>query len=904
MLYPKGEGVRMENNRPQGRKKQIGGTGSGLNRRGEGLGSGPVGSGEGFSHPQQNSGPRRGGVQFTEGSGGGRGSGPRRGGGRSPLTVILIVLALLIFGGKGMLSSLLGGGSGSPQVVYVTPAPAQATPKPQPTPRPSTASASGISSSLLESLLGSSTQSGWSESANTAASAASQTVAEGARDKFTTIRGKGRDTVTIMVYMCGTDLESRSGMATKDLLEMTRATISDKVNLIVFTGGCTKWNNNVINNRCNQIYQVVSGNLKSLKPNAGNGAMTDPKTLTDFITYCARNFEADRYDLILWDHGGGSVSGFGYDQKYSPNTAMTLAQIKQALENGGVKFDFVGFDACLMGTLENGLMLSSHADYLIASEETEPGTGWYYTLWLNKLSANTSIPTVELGKMIVDDFVTACAQGAQGQSATLSVVDLAELSCTVPPVFKAFSESISGMIADEEYGRISTARSNTREFARSTAIDQIDLVHFASNIGSDEGKALKEAVLGAVKYNRTSPNMNNSYGLSIYFPYRKLSSVDKAIKTYDAIGLDESYSQCIREFASMETAGQVAGGGTNSPYASLFGDLSPYGLYGSPSSGGYGAYGGYGPSYGSSPSSGSSSGYSGYGSGYGSYSSSDSVDLINSLLGAFFGGDTGAIPGLSGSTGYLYGRSLSQEDTAAYLADNLFDPQALTWRENAQGAPVIAIPEKQWALVRELELNMFYDDGEGFLDLGRDNVYDWDEDGNLLAPQELTWLTINGQFVAYYHEYTTGSGYDRVDTGYVPVLLNGDRAELLISFDSEGRGSVVGARSVYADGESNAVAKSYAAPGESVNLKDPSAYAGEETGEICALRDGDTLEFLCDYYGYDGSYLDSYALGEKPMLVEGELKVYDAYLPTGGVLMTYRFTDQYQQHYWTLPIEG
>ena len=892
----------MENDRPEGRKKRIEGSGSGLDRRGEGLNTGPVGSGEGFSRPQQQR-PQsqRRETQFTENNGGG--NGPKRsGGGRSPLVIIVLLLAL-IFGGKGALSSLLGGGDissllgGETTVVQTTPAVVQTTPKPTPavTPKPS----SSVSNSVLGSILGASTQTGWTESSNSAA-AASQTVAAGARDKFTTIRGKGKDVVTVMVYMCGTDLESQSGMATKDLLEMTRATISDKVNLIVYTGGCTRWNNNVISYKTNQIYQVVSGNLKTLRSNAGTGSMTDPATLADFISYCAKNFEADRYELILWDHGGGSVSGFGYDQRYGKNSSMTLSGIKQALEKGGVQFDFVGFDACLMGTLENGLMLSNLADYLIASEETEPGTGWYYTNWITKLSANTSMSTVELGQLIVDDFVTACAQGAQGQSATLSVVDLAELAYTVPPAFKDFSESISELIADKEYSKVSTARSNTREFARSTAIDQIDLVHFASNIGNAEGKALAQVLRGAVKYNRTSSNMTNSYGISIYFPYRKLSTVDKAIATYSAIGLDESYSQCIRDFASVETSGQVVSGGTTNPYASLFGDLGTYGLYGS--SNGYGGYGGYGSSGGSSSGSSSgSSGYSGYGSGYSGYSSSDSVDLISSLLGAFLGGDTGSIPGLGGSTGYLYGgRSLSTEDTAAYIADNLFDPQALFWTENAYGERVISLPEEQWALVRELELNMFYDDGEGYIDLGRDNVFEWDDNGDLLAPQELTWLTINGRFMAYYHEYTTGSGAERVDTGYVPVLLNGKRAELLISFDAEGRGSVVGARSVYAAGETDTVAKSYTEPGAKVDLKKP---ADEEEDVLCVLQSGDVIEFLCDYYNYDGTYSNSYKLGE-PLVVEGELKVYDAYLPAGGALMTYRFTDLYQQHYWSLPIEG
>ena len=870
----------MDNNRPEGRKRRIEGQSSDVHRRGEGLNTGPVGSGEGFKPNQTQSQP-----VFTENGGGGNYNG-RKGGGRSPLLIIVLLL-LLVFGGKGTLSSLLGGGG--QQIDYVQPTPAVVQTTPKPTPKPAAQTSTGIGSSVLQGILGAADQSDWKEPANVTA-AVNQTVAGGAREKFTTIRGKGKDTVTIMVYLCGTDLEAKGGMATKDLLEMTRATLSDKVNLIVYTGGCTRWNNNVISTRANQIYQVVDGNLKLLRNNDGTASMTDPKTLSNFIKYCAKYFSADRYELIFWDHGGGSVSGFGYDQRYGSRSTMTLAGIKQALEDGGVKFDFVGFDACLMGTLENALMLSNSADYLIASEETEPGTGWYYTNWLSKLSANTSMPTVEIGKLIVDDFVSACAQGAPGQSATLSVVDLAELAATVPPAFKAFSESISGMIADKEYNQISQARSNTREFARSTAIDQIDLVHFAGNIGNAESKALTRAVLDAVKYNRTSKNMTNAYGVSIYFPYRKLSSVDKAVQTYSAIGLDDSYSQCIREFASLETSGQVSTGGYTNPYASLFGDLSQYGLSGSAGSYGYSVPSGYG-------SSGSASGYSSSG---GSYSASSSADLISSLIGAFLGGDMGSMSGMTGSTDYLFGRSLSDEDTAAYIADNLFDPSALVWTENADGERVIALSEEQWSLVRELEMNMFIFDGSGYIDLGRDNYYEWTENGDLKAPDELTWLTINGHPIAYYHEYTSGSGADRVDSGYVPVLINGERAELLISFDSEGVGSIVGVRSVYTN-ETDTVAKSQTVAGDKVDFRAPPSENVETVADV--LQIGDKIDFLCDYYGTDGTYQNSYFLGEQ-MIVADQLKVYDAYLPAGRALMTYRFTDLFQQHYWTLPIEG
>ncbi|MBQ6427941.1 MAG: peptidase C11, partial [Oscillospiraceae bacterium] len=118
-----------------------------------------------------------------------------------------------------------------------------------------------------------------------------------------------------MVYMCGTDLESQYGMGTADLKEMVSASISSNINLIVYTGGCKKWRVNGISNTNNQIWQIKNGQLHQLESNAGTGAMTDPKTLTSFIQFCKTNFPANRNMLIFWDHGGGSLSGYGYDER-------------------------------------------------------------------------------------------------------------------------------------------------------------------------------------------------------------------------------------------------------------------------------------------------------------------------------------------------------------------------------------------------------------------------------------------------------------------------------------------------------------------------------------------------------------------------------------------------------------
>ena len=202
-----------------------------------------------------------------------------------------------------------------------------------------------------------------------------------------------------MVYMCGADLESQQGMATSDLKEMANAKLSDKINLIIYTGGARRWRNNVVSASRNQIYQIRDGKFECcLKDDMGSGSMTSPDTLATFLNFGKENFPADRMCLIFWDHGGGSVSGYGYDERYGQGQTLTLSGINKALKAADIKFDFIGFDTCLMATVENGIMLSQYADYMVASEETEPGVGWYYTNWLNQLSKNTSMPTIRWGR--------------------------------------------------------------------------------------------------------------------------------------------------------------------------------------------------------------------------------------------------------------------------------------------------------------------------------------------------------------------------------------------------------------------------------------------------------------------------------------------------------------------------
>ena len=90
-------------------------------------------------------------------------------------------------------------------------------------------------------------------------------------------------------------------------------------------------------------------------------------------------------------------------------------------------FDFIGFDACLMGTLETANMLAPHAKYMIGSQELEPGTGWDYKAIGNCLAAEPAADALTLGKAICDGFYENCTANEQERDATLALVDLSKI---------------------------------------------------------------------------------------------------------------------------------------------------------------------------------------------------------------------------------------------------------------------------------------------------------------------------------------------------------------------------------------------------------------------------------------------------------------------------------------------
>ena len=842
--------------RSTNRQRNSTGNSKGVHRRGEGLGGGPVGRQDGY-------------VGRKTGTTGSRAA--KVGGGSGTLVIIIIIL-FMIFG--------KGGGTGTGNTGTTNPGATQGTNSTSGgnssggsinvggNSSTGTTSNSGASaaqsfgdiSSLFGGFSGAATSTGWQNGLNNTSKLNTE-VSSQAREKRTQILGNGQDTVTIMIYDCGTDLESRSGMATNDIGEMAQANIPENVNIIVYTGGCNGWKTNGISNRVNQIYKIQTGKMEQLVADDGDKVMTDPNTLVSFIDFCAENFSANRQELIFWDHGGGSLSGYGYDEKHKSAGSMNLAQIDQALSATGQTFDFIGFDACLMATYETAVMASKYADYLIASEETEPGIGWYYTKWVNALGQNTSMPTLEIGKNIVDGFVDECNRVCGGQKTTLSVIDLSEFSETVPEKLSAFSSSATELIKGEDFKKVSDARAGSREFAVSSKIDQIDLVNFANSIGNNESKELSDAILSAVKYNRTSNTMTNAYGVSIFFPYKKASKVDSATAINNAIGVDNEYNTCIKAFAGLETAGQISAGGQGSALDSLFGTGSGGGM----TSGG---------------------------------------DAIGTLLNAFLGGGR-SVEGIDReATDFMDDESAFDVDQAAqYVAGNQFDPSQLVWKES-DGQHLMDIPKEQWELIQNLQVNMFVEDGDGYLDMGLDNFYYFTEDGKLIGDTDNKWFSIDGQPVAFYYEDTTtiDGTDDTIVQGRVPAFVDGVRCNLIIIFDKEHPdGYIAGARYDYKDDISE-FGTDY--------IDDESGVSGEGAKDesdmpvakaVTEIADGTKIDFICDFYDRDGNYQDRYMVGEQWTYSKDAVLSYEDVGAKSKI--TYLLTDIYYSEYWTPTIE-
>ena len=345
---------------------------------------------------------------------------------------------------------------------------------------------------------------------------------------------------TIMLYIIGSNLESESGLATEDLLEIRKATLTDETNIVIQTGGCTHWDNTFCKPNTVQRFFYKDGRFTELE-DLGKISMVEEETLKDFVQFASTEYPADDYILILWDHGGGIPIGYGMDELFK-GTMLYDYQIGQALDEAGVHFDSIIFDACNMCTLEVCLSLKNCADYLIGAESYVNGTGLSYTNWLNLL-ATSPVATGKYREQVVADYMDFCQE--RGMVASMSVISLEHIDA-VYDAYVDYVELLGRDLDNRKYPDIVSARDDCGVYM---STDSVDLVTLANKYENTASTALINSIVNAVDY--TESDFAFGHGITAYYPYDYPEYYDDGRTTLTALEYDPVVTDFYDKYVSL-----------------------------------------------------------------------------------------------------------------------------------------------------------------------------------------------------------------------------------------------------------------------------------------------------------------------------------------------------------------
>ncbi|MEG1731268.1 MAG: clostripain-related cysteine peptidase, partial [Oscillospiraceae bacterium] len=332
-------------------------------------------------------------------------------------------------------------------------------------------------------------------------------------------------------YLCGSDLESNYGAATSDLQEMMEVTLPENVKIVIQTGGAATWQNDIISTETLQRYVYDSEGLKLLEEQP-SASMGEEATLSEFLSFAKENYPAKHTAVTMWNHGGGSVSGASFDELYEMDS-LDLNEMRGAFttafeaDEANQPIDIIGFDTCLMATVDVANTFTDIAKYLVASEETEPGNGWLYSGWVGALAEDPTIEPLELSKVICDTYMQGCEDIGTEDNTTLSVTNLSKVgellsayddfgkdalnAAAENPAFFTYFSKVGGSV--ENYG------GNTREQGFTNMADLGDLARGTGELLPETSARVLSALEDCVEYKVNGKFRQKSTGLACYYSY-------------------------------------------------------------------------------------------------------------------------------------------------------------------------------------------------------------------------------------------------------------------------------------------------------------------------------------------------------------------------------------------------
>lgn len=354
-------------------------------------------------------------------------------------------------------------------------------------------------------------------------------------------------TWTILVYMNGSNLEMTSGAATNDLREMLYSGSNDDVNVIVQTGGSQYWHNYYVDENKNQRWCVGKFKMDELY-NAELENMAQADTLSDFLIWGIENYKADHYAVVLWNHGGGAIAGFGLDENTKGDT-LILNELKYAFDKTKKEtkttFDLVAFDACLMSNIETAYVLSPYSKYMAASEGLISEMGYAYDVFLNDVKNNTDKGGEFMGKSLIDSYIyEADRKGSVASS--LAVLNLEK----VDEVKTKFDNAISKINVTDDFDKFAKAAYSSAAAGKLVSMSEqanmVDMNDFVKNISNND---ISEDINKLVAYKAsTKNNKENLSGISMYFPYSNIEYTKYEYQIYKNIGFSDDYTKLLKNY--------------------------------------------------------------------------------------------------------------------------------------------------------------------------------------------------------------------------------------------------------------------------------------------------------------------------------------------------------------------
>lgn len=330
---------------------------------------------------------------------------------------------------------------------------------------------------------------------------------------------------TVFVYMCASDLESKQASATDDMIEMQDATRAcSDLRFVIEADGTKKWRNDLCRNNKKQRIVIENGNAEIVESKSSTN-MGKAGTLTDFLKWGLENYPSEYMALDFWDHGGGSITGVCFDENFSMDS-LSLAEIDDALaktyEQMPRKFQMIGFDACLMATIETANILVPYGEYMVASQNLESGNGWDYNSFASAVNAGAK-SGADVGTYLADGYYNACKKTSEDGDATLSVVDLSKIDAFIK-AFDLYAKDAYDHASEHLNEVIKTAKlsnnfgGNNRTEGYTNMVDIGDLLSNSGSFAKNSASAALSALNSCVTYMKNGVSERNSCGLSLYYP--------------------------------------------------------------------------------------------------------------------------------------------------------------------------------------------------------------------------------------------------------------------------------------------------------------------------------------------------------------------------------------------------